>query len=92
MRNKLSKLNNQNDRTLKPYSEQAEGLEVECLAQGHAILRIEPGPNGFSANTQPIDRVCFDQIRPWYATCWFLSIHMATGCIGQFQQGCYIIS
>ena len=43
---------------LKPYSEQAEQLEAECIALGHAESGIEPGPNELSANTQPVDHAC----------------------------------
>ena len=36
---------------LKLYSKQAEQLEAECLAKGHAVSGIEPGPIESNANT-----------------------------------------
>ena len=36
---------------LKLYSEQAEQLEAECLAKGHVVSGIEPGPIESNANT-----------------------------------------
>ena len=36
---------------LKLYSKQAEQLEAECLAKGHAVSGIEPGLIKSNANT-----------------------------------------